>query len=288
MTHRRTAVVTGTTTGIGLELASKLASVGWNLALINRSRERTQPLMDRVRLESPEAVVSVYPADLSDQDQLRAAVADIAKEHNEVHALFNNAGVLRTTPGRSKHGHDLHFQVNVIAVWQLMHMLRPLLAATPQRAVVVNVSSSAIKSCGPLNVAGLSDPPKQGLFGAYGQSKLAVTVMTAMLAESFGADRIHLYAVDPGATRTAMTAGSGVPFFIRWARSLLPGPEKGAVKMMHPLDDSWADRNGSLIMSGKVARLPRAADTQAIRTQLREILEGCIPDLVPNQGAGSP
>ncbi|MEM9065029.1 MAG: SDR family NAD(P)-dependent oxidoreductase [Planctomycetota bacterium] len=276
MTSQRTALVTGTTSGIGVELAAQLVKAGWELVLINRSRERTKPLIERLHAENPSSQVTVYEADLADQDQVEAAAKQVTSSHPKIDALFNNAGVLRSEPAVSKHGHDLHFQVNVLAAWQLTHLLRPLLSASDERAVVVSASSSAIGMCGPLRIDELSRPKKQGLAGAYGQSKLAVTVAMAMLAEEFRSDGIDLYAVDPGGTRTPMTKGKGAPFFVRWAQFLLPGPDKGAAKLMVPLNPAWSDRSGSLIASGRAKDIPANADSPASRKELRTLLDKAV------------
>ncbi|MEM6749700.1 MAG: SDR family NAD(P)-dependent oxidoreductase [Planctomycetota bacterium] len=275
LNSKKKAVVTGTTSGLGMVLASLLADAGWDLVLINRSRERTESMLEGIRAKHPDRQAWVYTADLSDQDDVRAAAEQVLHEHPTVHALFNIAGVLTREQRVSKHGHDLNLQVNTIAPWMLTRLLRPALAAGAAevgRAVVVTVSSSAIANSGPLRVDGLSQPAKQGLFGSYAQSKLALTLATSMLARELDEDGVHIYAVDPGANRTPMTTGSSAPRLVRWAQALLPPPEKGAAKLIAPLDDSWADRSGSLIARGKVKPIPKQADTPANRAALEELL----------------
>ncbi|NJN63417.1 MAG: hypothetical protein HC882_00125, partial [Acidobacteria bacterium] len=61
---------------------------------------------------------------------------------------------------------------------------------------------------GPLRVDRLADNPRQGIFGAYGQTKLALTVATQTLAPAYADAQVELYAVDPGSNRSAMTQGA--------------------------------------------------------------------------------
>ena len=262
MSSRKVAVVTGTTSGIGAELAVLLAGRGYDLAVVNRSRERSGATVERARAASSEATVHLYEADLSLPSQVRAAARAIRSELPRVHVLINNAGVLFKQDQRSASGHEMHFQVNVLAPYLLTHELRPSLAAGARevgRSVVVNVSSNAVFMTGAFDPARLNNPRRTGIFGAYAQSKLAITALTQALAPDFVRDGVELFAVDPGGARTAMTAGRAAPFFVRWMNFLLPGPEKGASNLLTPLDDAYAGRPGLFLSGGKVRRIPKGA-----------------------------
>lgn len=258
----RTAVVTGTTGGIGAEVAKLLAADGWNLVLVNRSANKPQPLVERIERSFSNRRVEVLEADLSHHSAIAEVTQRISQSHPSIEALFNVAGFLSKDLKRSPQGHDLHLEVNTLAPLSLLHGLRSSLAAGAAevgRAVVVNVTSNAIGMSGPLDVERLPDNPKQGIFGAYGQTKLALTAATFALAPIYARHGIHLYVVDPGGNRTSMTKSDAAPFFIRWMSALLPGPEKGARKLLEPLDDRWAKEAGALVVGGKTKNIPRQA-----------------------------
>ncbi len=260
MTQRPTAVITGTTSGIGAELAVILATRGYNLVLVNRSRSRTQPLLERIRQQTPETEATVYEADLSDQEQVRSAVDSIRTKHPVIQALFNNAGVLMKDTKRTEASHEMQLAVNVFAPYLLTVLLKDSLAKGAKqygRAIVVTASSNAIFMTHSFDVSTLNTPRKPGIFGAYAQSKLAVSVLMNTLAPDFSADNIELYAIDPGGTNTAMTAGKAAPFFVRWMRKLLPGPGKAAKNFLLPLQDGFAMKPGTLISGGKAHKLPK-------------------------------
>ncbi|MEM1127482.1 MAG: SDR family NAD(P)-dependent oxidoreductase [Bacteroidota bacterium] len=274
------AVVTGTTSGIGVELALALARRGYDLALVNRSAERTQPVIDQIKQATPGATVTVYEADLTDQARSRAVASEICTAHPAVHALLNNAGVLLNETRRTADGREMHLAVNVLAPYLLTVLLRPALAAGAAesgRSVVVTPSSSAVFKTDPFDPATLDNPQKQGLFGAYAQSKLAVASLAEALAPNYTHDSIDLYAVDPGGTRTSMTASEAAPFIIRLIQRFLPGPEKGAANLLRPLDTSYRGKTGLLISGGKVRALPNdggTAENKAALLALCEALTG--------------
>ncbi|MEM8600859.1 MAG: SDR family NAD(P)-dependent oxidoreductase [Bacteroidota bacterium] len=270
------SVVTGTTSGIGVELALALARRGYDLALVNRSAERTQPVVDQIKQAAPSATVTVYEADLTDQARIQAVAGEIRAAHPSVHALFNNAGVLLSETRRTADGREVHLAVNVLAPYLLTVLLRPALAAGAVeggRAVVVTPSSSAVFKTDPFDPAALDTPEKQGLFGAYAQSKLAVASLAEALAPDYARDRIDLYAADPGGTRTSMTASDAAPFIIRLIQRFLPGPEKGAANLLIPLDAAYSGRSGLLISGGKVRALPNGGGTTENKAALLALCE---------------
>ena len=273
---RPVAAMTGATGGIGEELAAMLARDGWDLVLIARDMGRANEVRERVASEAPAASVDIVEADLADRAALAEAARRVAADHPALHALFNVAGLLIPDHRRSPAGVDLNLEINALAPIALTHALAdPLAAGAAERgrAVVVNVSSTATKVSGPLDVARLADPKKPGIFGAYGQSKLALTVATKAMAPGFAKRGIELYAVDPGSNRTRMTASRAAPFFVRWMQRFIPGPENGAAKLMVPLNREWSGQAGALIVNGKARPIPKGADAPDTIAALEALLQ---------------
>ena len=273
---RPVAAMTGATGGIGEELAAMLARDGWDLVLLARDMGRANEVRERVASEAPAASVDIVEADLADRAALAEAARRVAADHPALHALFNVAGLLIPDHRRSPAGVDLNLEINALAPIALTHALAdPLAAGAAERgrAVVVNVSSTATKVSGPLDVARLADPKKPGIFGAYGQSKLALTVATKAMAPGFAKRGIELYAVDPGSNRTRMTASRAAPFFVRWMQRFIPGPENGAAKLMVPLNREWSGQAGALIVNGKARPIPKGADAPDTIAALEALLQ---------------
>ncbi|MEO0325184.1 MAG: SDR family NAD(P)-dependent oxidoreductase [Myxococcota bacterium] len=260
---RPLAVVTGATGGIGAALSRHLVDEGWDLVLAVRDTTAAEALRRDLLERDDRGQIAMETVDLADRGARAAAAARIAAAHPAIHALFNVAGILIPDARRTATGIDMNLEVNALAPIALAHAFAAPLsagAAARGRAVVVNVSSDAIALSGPLDVDRLTQPRKPGLFGAYGQSKLALTVATQAMGPGYGERGIELFAVDPGGNRTAMTSGQGAPFFVRWMQRLLPGPEKGAAHLAAPLDAAWAGQGGALLKGGKRKPIPKRAD----------------------------
>ncbi|MEM1108854.1 MAG: SDR family NAD(P)-dependent oxidoreductase [Planctomycetota bacterium] len=273
------AVITGAVTGIGAALAELLVSQGWNLVLLNRSRQRTTPLLDQLRAIDRDAQIQVIETDLSDHVSLHASALQITDQYESVDALFNNAGVLRDDLVVSDMGNEMHFEINTIAPYLLTHALRSALKSAAElrgHSVVVTPSTSAVKSVKQFDIDTLRKGTKGGLLGAYAQSKLAWAVLNAHLAESFHEDGIELFAVDPGVNRTGMTASVGAPLPVRLLWRLLPKPVAGAKRQVEVLSKEWRNRSGSLVIGGKVKSIPADMMTDQNVSKLLAIVNEAI------------
>lgn len=181
MPGERTVLVTGSTDGLGLALARRLAGEGAHVLVHGRNREK----LDRVLGELQGAAIEPqgYLADLSSLDQTRGLAREVAADHDHLDLLINNAGIATHQRETSEDGHELVFAVNYLAHFLLtLELLERLRAA--ERARIVNVASigqRAIDFDDVMLERGF-DPAR-----AYCQSKLAQILFTFELAERLGA-----------------------------------------------------------------------------------------------------
>jgi NAD(P)-dependent dehydrogenase (short-subunit alcohol dehydrogenase family) len=215
----KTVLVTGSTDGLGRELARALAADGAHVIVHGRNAERGQALVDEIT-QAGVGSAKFVGADFASLDAVRAFADTIAKDYPKLDLLVNNAGVLVTgaQPRQtSADGHELQFAVNYLAGWVLVHRLRPALAAAaPSR--VINVASL---SAAPIDFddvmlekpdahSGGDGTSKLGNARGYGQSKLAQVSMTVELAPDFAADGITMIALHPATMMdTSMVKGAG-------------------------------------------------------------------------------
>lgn len=98
MTARKTAIVTGSTSGIGLAIAEALAADGCNI-VVNSFSETPQDHAIAERIAEKHKVEAAYiKADMSKPDECRALVAKTAERFGSVHILVNNAGIQHVAP----------------------------------------------------------------------------------------------------------------------------------------------------------------------------------------------
>ncbi|MFC1408328.1 SDR family NAD(P)-dependent oxidoreductase [Streptacidiphilus sp. N1-12] len=200
LTGRR-AVVTGASSGIGIETARALAAAGAEVTLAVRDTEAGQRVAKEITGTHPGARLRVAPLDLSDL----ASVASFgAGWEGPLHLLVNNAGVMATPELRTPQGWELQFATNHLGHFALTTALHPALAAAGG-ARVAAVSSVAHLDA-PVDFDDLHfqrrpyDPAV-----AYGQSKTAVVLFAVEAARRWADDGITVNALHPGAILTNLT-----------------------------------------------------------------------------------
>ena len=82
----KTAMLSGSTGGIGSEIAKLLAQRCWNLALVNRSADKAQEQAAQLRRDYPNVSVCIYMADLLDQLEIVSVCKEISRAHPKLDA----------------------------------------------------------------------------------------------------------------------------------------------------------------------------------------------------------
>ncbi|MEX2283371.1 MAG: SDR family oxidoreductase [Gemmatimonadota bacterium] len=205
--RRPNILITGSTDGLGREVARKLAAGGAHVIVHGRNRERGEALVAEIAKEG-KGTAKFYAADLASLAEVRKLGQAILRDYDRLDVLVNNAGVWLTRGERqvSADGHEMHFAVNYLSGFLLTQMLLPrLIAAAPAR--IVNVASVAQS---PID---FNDPQlEKGYNGgrAYGQSKLAQIMHAFDLAKELEGKRVTVNAVHPATLmNTSMVANAG-------------------------------------------------------------------------------
>jgi len=194
-------VVTGATSGIGLEASVKLAKLGAELVLVGRDRAKGDAAVLAVKNRSGSAHVSLMLCDFASQKQVRTLAAEIVASCSRVQVLVNNAGSVSATRQVSEDGIERTFAVNHLGSFLLTNLLLDVLKrSAPAR--VVTVSSIAHRR---------GDLPFDDLqfarggystMRAYSRSKLANVLFTAELARRLEGTGVTANALHPGAVAT--------------------------------------------------------------------------------------
>lgn len=193
----RVALVTGASTGIGLDTARALAAAGAAVTLAARDAAKLAGAADTLRDRVPGAQVETGVLDLADLASVRAFATEWLGSHDRLHLLVNNAGIMFAPYGHTAEGCELHFGTNHVGHFLLTNLLMPALLADPP-ARIVNLSSG-----GHVASAVIWDDPafetrEYDKMEAYGQSKTANVLFSVELDRRLAAKGVHAYAVHPG------------------------------------------------------------------------------------------
>ena len=199
LTGRR-AVVTGASSGIGVETARALAHAGASVVLAVRDTAAGERVAADITATSGRSDVRVAHLDLAD---LTTVDAFTATWTGPLHVLVNNAGVMDSPQGRTAQGWETQLGTNHLGHFALATGLHPALAEADD-ARVVAVSSSG-HAASPVVFDDLffeRRPYDAGL--AYGQSKTANALFAVEAARRWAADGITANSLDPGGIWTPL------------------------------------------------------------------------------------
>lgn len=192
--EKRVALVTGSTSGIGMAIAKRLAEDGFAVAFHSRSS-----VLVGQSLAAAHSGSFYFQADLADQTQSRNLITKVLSHYGRLDVLVNNAGISATIPHSSLKEATPEiwrnlYEVNVIAPWTLIAEAETALRQSSSRespSCILNISSHA-----GIRPKGASIP--------YSATKAALNHMTKLLAMTL-APQIRVNAIAPGLVDTPMS-----------------------------------------------------------------------------------
>lgn len=262
----KTALVTGSTDGLGKAVAMKLAAMGATVLVHGRNEARGHALVEAIKKETPGCAM-FYRADFASLAEVRKLGEAIAKDHKRLHLLINNAGIGsanrdgKQTRELSADGYELRFAVNYLASYVLTRALIPqLIAGSPSR--IVNVASLSQR---PIDFDDVMLEREYDGSRAYGQSKLAQIMFTQDLAEELAVKNITAHSLHPATYMdTTMVRSAGIA-----PRSTV---EEGANAVIYVATSPDLKLKTGLFFDGKrEMKANRAAYDPQQRRQLREL-----------------
>jgi NAD(P)-dependent dehydrogenase (short-subunit alcohol dehydrogenase family) len=220
-------VVTGASSGIGLETARSLAAGGFRIVMVVRNRAKAQAVADEIRAATPGAQIDLVIADLYALAEVRHAAAEIRGRFPQVDVLVNNAGLIHDRRELTVDGLERTFALNHLAAFLLTYELREHLT---EGGRVVTVSSNGHR----LNWFRWSDLATMvrwpGATLAYGASKLCNIWFAREASRRLASRRIASNSLHPGAVASGFGASGSAVFRAgtRLARPLLLSSTQGA------------------------------------------------------------
>lgn len=202
MTNGRVALVTGATSGIGLETARALARDGWKVVITARDPTRGQAVCAEIGAE-------LRIVDLERPAEVRALAAWFRDHHDRLDLLVNNAGAIFSTRAVTADGFERTFALNHLAYHALtVELLDLLKRSAPSRVVLL---SSDAHRAGRIHWDDLQSTRwRASGWPAYCQSKLANLLFARELARRLEGSGVTVNAVHPGLVASGFARNNGV------------------------------------------------------------------------------
>jgi NAD(P)-dependent dehydrogenase (short-subunit alcohol dehydrogenase family) len=184
------AIVTGASSGMGVEFVHTLVSEGAHVVAVARRQEQLDVLADGNDL------ISAVRCDVTDDADCRSLVSGVLDRHGRIDVLVNNAGVSRIVPAEDEPPETFRdtIAVNLVAPFVLSHLVAP--------AMLRQASGSIVNIASIVGLVGLGRMPQAG----YAASKGGLVNLTRELAAQWARKGIRVNAIAPGFFPTEMTA----------------------------------------------------------------------------------
>lgn len=204
----KTAIVTGASSGLGIETARALAKAGAALVLPVRSRAKAEKVAAELRAETGNQAIELADMDLSDFASVRAFAKSFLASGRPLHLLINNAGLMMSTRQTIPGNIEMQFGANHLGHMLLTCLLTPALKkAAPSRVVVL---SSGGHRFSPVMFDDIHyENRPYDMYSGYGQSKTANALFAIEYNRRHEADGITAFAAHPGMIATDL--GRDVP-----------------------------------------------------------------------------
>jgi NAD(P)-dependent dehydrogenase (short-subunit alcohol dehydrogenase family) len=256
----KTALITGSTDGVGRMVAERLGADGWRILVHGRDRARGDEVVAKIKASGGAA--EFLQADLSALAEVRRLADAVLRTTNRLDLLINNAGIGTGGPQgvreQSADGYELRFAVNYLSGFLLTHLLLALLKqSAPAR--IVNVSSLGQQA---IDFADVMLTRDYSGMRAYRQSKLAQILFTIDLVPALAGSGVTVNALHPATFMdTKMVRQFGQP---------MSTVEEGADAILKlAVSPELEGRSGLYFNGQREAR----ADAQAYDPQARQRLK---------------
>jgi NAD(P)-dependent dehydrogenase (short-subunit alcohol dehydrogenase family) len=255
-------LITGGTSGIGLELAKILYARGATVYVTGRTEEKAKKAVEDIQKTVPEREgrIDYILLNLDDLSTIKASVEAFKEKESKLDVLWNNAGIAQPPAGSlTKQGFELQLATNCLGPFLLTHMMLPLLDAAveengpafPGAVRVVWLSSQVAELSSPpegIVMTELSNAPQDNVRN-YLNSKVGCWFLSAEFARRYGDERrIVSVAMNPGNANTNLLKDA------RWTKvftyPLQHSPKLAALTELYAglSPDVNLDNNGCYVM----------------------------------------
>ena len=235
----KTVLVTGANSGVGFKTAEIAVSLGADVILACRSKERAQEARRKLLCDYPEASISVMQLDLASLTSIEAFTEELESSKVDIDAFVNNAGAFRQPGKKTADGFDLVIGTNYIGTYYLSERVLPYLSSLPHEVVYVN-TISIIHKIATVEYADFYYERRTHYptFPVYARSKLCLAKYTYAQAKRYAGSNVRILMNHPGMTLTPMglnALGNGIKRLTGIVERLSNSPEKSALSLAYIL-----------------------------------------------------
>jgi retinol dehydrogenase 14 len=270
----KNVLITGATSGIGLEAAVELARRGARTFLVGRDPGRTEAAVAQVKSRSGSGEVSSFLCDFSSQASIRALAGEVLARLDRLDVLINNAGGVNKKRELTVDGIEKTFAVNHLGYFLLTNLLLDLIKrSAPARIVTV---ASIGHRRGTLDFDDLGfERGGYWIMKAYGRSKLANVLFAAELARRLAGTGVTSNSLHPGSVATNIWSGAPT-----WAKPLIQilyrpfflSVEEGASFIVQlAADPTLEGVTGKYFETGKIVPPAPLAQDEALAKRLWDV-----------------
>jgi NAD(P)-dependent dehydrogenase (short-subunit alcohol dehydrogenase family) len=279
MLEHKTCLITGSTSGIGKEIAIGLAKMKANVVLVGRNKEKCQATLEEIwrnaSIDTNKNQVSYLLADLSSQASIHQLAKEFLDSYESLDILVNNAGVFLSRRFTTVDGIEYTFAVNHLAPFLLTNLLfERIKASSPSR--IITTSSVAHRGAR-INFDNLQfERGRYNGIEAYRQSKLANILFTKELARRSRGSGVTSNCFHPGGVRTNLVQSGPWYYRLIWAiiDPFLVSPKKGADTAIYLASSSKVDSiSGKYFVNRKPVGPSGTADDHDATARLWKISE---------------
>jgi NAD(P)-dependent dehydrogenase (short-subunit alcohol dehydrogenase family) len=279
MLESKNCLITGSTSGIGKEIAIGLAKMKANVVLVGRNKAKCQATLEEIwrntSIDTNKNRVSYLLADLSSQASIHQLAKEFLDRYESLDILINNAGVFLSRRFTTVDGIEYTFAVNHLAPFLLTNLLfERIKASSPSR--IITTSSVAHRGAR-INFDNLQfEKGRYNGVKAYRQSKLANILFTTELARRSRGSGVTSNCFHPGGVRTNLVQSSPWYYRLIWAiiDPFLVSPKKGADTALYLASSSEVDNiSGKYFVNRKPDGPSGLADDHDAAARLWKISE---------------
>lgn len=218
-------LLTGATSGLGFEIAARVASLGAEVTIVARDRGRALSAVEAITTRSSNHRIDFLLGDVSDLAAMRR-VGETVAARGVLDVLIHNAGAIAPRRTLSPQGYELTVAAQLLGPFHLTRVLRDALGASRPGRVVTVSSGGMYSQRFDLATLEMTEGEYDGVV-AYAKVKRAQVVLTHEWPHHVKPTEVVFHAMHPGWTDTPGLRAS-LPRFYSLARPLLRTPGQGA------------------------------------------------------------